>query len=736
MKKEKKWLVVTSLILTTQFTWSQEIDSTQILKEATVSGTRIETDVMEVPRNVTVITHEDMANSQFNNLGELLNSTAGIFTVGAQQNAGMNQSIFMRGTNSNHTTIMIDGVRISDPSGVNNAVDLSEISLSNIERIEIVRGSHSTLYGSSAIGGVINIITKKSKRDGISGDVNLGLGSFGKNTFTNSQNGYINYQFKNKFYVGGNIYLQSTKGFDATRDTIPETDTVYTKLFDADNFNKSDFNIKAGYNGEKTKGYFSFKKSSQKTDLDKLYSGTSKYYNPWGSHPAIYYDGNYQLDFSRNLLNYGISHQINDKFTVQYYGGYSNMERNSIDDSTELEAGVYDKNYFEGNYDGSILNNDLQFDAQLKHLTITVGANHYLEKMNVNTYTKYYFFGYDSVITSYDSIKPNASIFSGYAQLNLNGELVHEKMKKFNLILGGRFNQHSIAGSAFTFSINPSIAIDENTLFYLNYSTGFNAPSLYQLYAPESNYISNITRGNKNLKAETSQTFELGLKNRFNERLMVNFGIYYNQIENVLEYVYLWDKNIGLDTLGQDWMRDDYRGDTYANVGTLSSYGFDMSVEGWISDKLKINSYLSLVFGKLNYDPAGIDATDTMHVQLYSSGLFLNKTHELNQLIRRPSTANFSLTYYPIKELSLFTSFRFTDSRGDNFYDGANGPYGALSARSVPAYGLIDMGIGYIIKKQFHLNLRMENILDKGYTEIVGYNTRGRSIYFNVRVNF
>lgn len=72
----------------------------------------------------------------------------------------------MRGANSNHTVIMVDGMRLSDPSSVDNALDLGELSLTNIERIEIVRGAHSTLYGSSAIGGAVNIITKKNDRLG------------------------------------------------------------------------------------------------------------------------------------------------------------------------------------------------------------------------------------------------------------------------------------------------------------------------------------------------------------------------------------------------------------------------------------------------------------------------------------------------------------------------------------------------------------------------------------------
>ena len=740
MKKEKKIGMVICLTAITISLSAQDSDTTKKLNEVIVSATRTEKNVMEVGRSVTIISKENLEKSIYQNVGELLNSTEGIYVVGAQQNPGMNQTIFMRGTNSNHTVVMIDGVRITDPSGVNNAIDLSEISLSNIEQIEIVRGAHSTLYGSSAIGGVINIITSKPK-DGVSASANIWAGTFGKSTFTNTQNASINYS-KKGFFIGGEAFNQSVKGFDATSDTI--TDASITKKFDNDDFSKFDFNLKGGYKTEKTYGYISFKQSNQFTDIDKVYQGTSKYYNPWGANPDVYYDGNYTLDFKRNLFTYGIEHKFNEKFSIKYYGGYTNMERISTDDSTQINDSVNDKTFYQGIYNGKVLSNEFQASYITKGVILTGGISHYMESMNVNTYYKYYNEWafpspvYDTILSSLDTISPESTIMSEYFQVDLNGSLIDEKLKNINLILGARMNQNSLFGNQLTYSINPSIKPDENSLFYLSWSTGFNAPSLYQLFSPESNYQTMITRGNKTLKAETSASFEIGLKKTISSSLTVGFSVFSNTINNAIEYVYLWNKNIGLDSLGNDWMRDDYYGDTYINIGKMKSRGVELNINGQISKKFAVNANISFVNGSITYNPTTIDLThtDSNHVQLYSNGEFINTEKTSTVLTRRPSTVNISLIYTPIEKLSLGITTRLVDNRYDVFYNSSSGPYGALAQRPVEAYSLIDVTLHYKVNKYFLINLRAENITDVKYQQTIGFNTRGRSIYFGLSFKY
>jgi vitamin B12 transporter len=439
-------------------------------------------------------------------------------------------------------------------------------------------------------------------------------------------------------------------------------------------------------------------------------------------------------------MTYGIEHKLNDKFNIKYYGGYTSMKRTGTDDSTQINDSINDKTFYQGIYNGKVISNELQSTYTTKGINATIGISHYLESMNVNTFYRYYNEWafpspvYDTIKSSLDTIASESSIFSEYLQLEINGSIINDKLDYLNLVIGARMNHNSLFGNQLTYSINPSIKTDENSLLYLSWSTGFNAPSLYQLYSPENNYQSLITRGNKSLQPETSSSLEIGWKKTFSKNLTVGFSVFSNKVENAIEYVYLWNKNIGIDTLGNDWMRDDYFGDTYINIGTLKSKGVELSIHGKVSEKFAINANISLVMGSISYHPDQIDLshTDSNHVQLYSNGEFINKEKSSSILVRRPSTANITLLYSPIKPLTFGLTTRFTDNRYDVFYDSGSGPYGALGQRPVEAYSLVDLSVNYTIKEKFLINVRGENIFDVKYQQTEGFNTRGRCVFFGI----
>ena len=104
---------------------------------------------------VSVITQQQLQRSQGKDLSQLLNEQTGLSISGANSNPGKDKSIFFRGASSNYTIILLDGVPLIDPSGVGGSFDIRLIPLAEIERIEILKGSQATLYGSSAIAGVI-----------------------------------------------------------------------------------------------------------------------------------------------------------------------------------------------------------------------------------------------------------------------------------------------------------------------------------------------------------------------------------------------------------------------------------------------------------------------------------------------------------------------------------------------------------------------------------------------------
>ncbi len=121
--------------------FGQDTLRTLPIKEVVVTATRTEQAALETPRSVAVISSREIENSVYTNVAELLSRTVGMYIVGTGQTPGAHQNIFLRGANSNHVNILIDGVRINDPSSPNSALDLSELSLLNVERIEVIRGS-------------------------------------------------------------------------------------------------------------------------------------------------------------------------------------------------------------------------------------------------------------------------------------------------------------------------------------------------------------------------------------------------------------------------------------------------------------------------------------------------------------------------------------------------------------------------------------------------------------------
>jgi vitamin B12 transporter len=126
----------------------------------TVTATRVEQPAAQVGSSVTVIEGEELRQQGIGSVGEALRRVPGL-TVATNGARGKQTSIFLRGADSGQTLVLVDGVRINDPVG--GAVDLGFLRTDNIERIEVVRGPQSTLYGSDAVGGVVNIITRRGR---------------------------------------------------------------------------------------------------------------------------------------------------------------------------------------------------------------------------------------------------------------------------------------------------------------------------------------------------------------------------------------------------------------------------------------------------------------------------------------------------------------------------------------------------------------------------------------------
>lgn len=150
-----------------------QTDTANVLNPVIVTANKFEQKQQETGKVLTVITQEQLRRNSGRQLSEVLNEQTGIFINGANNNLGANQSISLRGASSANTLILVDGVPVNDASGITSEFDISYININQVERIEILKGAQSTLYGSDAVAGVINIITKKKGVNPIGGYASL-----------------------------------------------------------------------------------------------------------------------------------------------------------------------------------------------------------------------------------------------------------------------------------------------------------------------------------------------------------------------------------------------------------------------------------------------------------------------------------------------------------------------------------------------------------------------------------
>lgn len=465
---------------------------TRVLDEVVVTANKLEQKQSSTGKVITVIAKDQINKSMGRTVAQVLNETVGITINGTYNNAGTNQSVFMRGAATGRTLILLDGIPVSDPSQINNEFDLNLFSINDVERIEICKGAQSTVYGSDAIAGVINIITiKPNASKEMNVNATLSAGNLG--TFRNSVQLYGKI---NKLAYSVRTAQINTNGFSAA------TDTTGIKNYDKDAYHGNASSASAQYqvnNQLSIKAFGMY--SAYKTGIDAGVFNDDKYYN-----------------LHNNVLNTGTGFQYKlPKITLTGNYQFSQTNRNYERDSLDKSAFSF------------FVRNTYFSKTQFAELYATLPINNYIHLLQGFEYR------YGSMNNNYNSVSvygPYAFGFndtsisqsSAYTSLQINNK------KGFFTDLGIRFNKHAKYGNNTTFTINPSYSVSETVRIFGSIASGFKAPSLYQLFDKFS--------GNPNLQPEKSVTYEAGIATMhsgFNSRLVV----FYRDINSGIDYDYV-----------------------------------------------------------------------------------------------------------------------------------------------------------------------------------------------------
>lgn len=437
---------------------------------------------------ITVITKEQIEKSNGRTLSQLLNEQAGVTINGALNNAGAVQTVYVRGAASGRTLILLDGIPVNDPSMINNEFDLNLFSLDNIDRIEICKGAQSTLYGSDAIAGVINVITvNQDVKKPFNVKATLSAGKPG--TFRGNVQLYGKY--KGLTYSVRQAKL-STNGFSSAYDSTG------SKNFDKDGYNGNVTNAQLVYQLNPQLSLKSFLMYSQyKADIDA----------------GVFADErDYTINNSTLTTGTGFNYKkgiVNVTGTYQY----SELKRNYFNDSTYKTSVIFEDNKYYGKTQFVELYGSFKLNNAL---TLLAGGD-----FRYSSYNQYY--ASVSQFGPYNAPPFDTSLHQKalYASLNYSG-----LQGRFNVEVGGRINNHSRYGTNSTYTFNPSFALSKDLRVFASLASGFKAPTLYQLSINEA------------LKAEKSVNIEAGLqlnRNKINTRV-----VYFNRyINNGIDYNYI-----------------------------------------------------------------------------------------------------------------------------------------------------------------------------------------------------
>jgi vitamin B12 transporter len=451
------------------------------LPPVVISATRIPTPETQLGSSVTVITGEEIQRKQERTLPDVLQDVPGLTIVQTGGPGGFT-SVFMRGTNANHTKVLIDGVDAGDPSSTAGAFDFSQILASDIERVEVLRGPQSGLYGSDAIGGVISITTKQgSGPPRVTASVEGGsFGTFNQTAGVSGSASRFNYNFDFSHFHSADTPVTPSGLVPPGRPVNPD---YYDNLTFATRL------------GARVTDDFDLGLVARLVDTT-LRSTSDDFLGP----EAIPSDSDSLEFFSRATAHLVM---FDGAFDQTIGLAYTDYVRQIADPNyTPVSPGFYRGDRVKLDYQGNI--------HLMQGQILTIGAEHQLDEIN-------------------DSGPVQGQMANDAVYLQLQSSFG----ERFFNTTSVRYDNNDRFGGKATFRVAPAFLIPEtSTKFKASVGTGFKAPTLDEMFDsfPEFGFFANPY-----LKPETSVGYDIGFEQSvLNERVSFGATYFHNNITNLI----------------------------------------------------------------------------------------------------------------------------------------------------------------------------------------------------------
>ncbi|MCF8298033.1 MAG: TonB-dependent receptor [Saprospiraceae bacterium] len=691
MKFKIFFLVYIVFLSQTALGQSSNVDDTINIPEFVVTANRSIRNIDDVPGRVAVIDAKTIEELPVQNVDEILRSISSIYVNRSWGIFSQNSSVTMRGLDASaRVLVLVDGVPLNKSAG--GSVNWHLISVNNIERIEVIKGPASTIYGNNAMAGVINIITKNPKKP-LQGEVGLLASSY--NSYGGNFNlSGTNIKKNNGFTWSLNSFYRQGDGYILEKEELRDSTDVNAFLMEYSIAGKLAYSFNKNHKLE-----FAVQ------TYDDLRGQGRKVYEEYGDYMSVNTSNlrlSYEGIFNKTVLNVNSFYQIEDEFKQS--------------ESVSANSGKYKLS---------------DRDSRKDDYGVWVNATTYISDKNILSYGIDLKQGKADVTNTYMT-STDVLIYSGI--LDFYGIFVQDEINllndKLTIVAGARFdnaryykgkliveNPTSNTGFVTPFdedfinskwnSFSPKIALkykfNKSQSVYISYSKGFMPPKLDDL-SKSGKINKGFKLANPELGPEYISNYEIGFNLIFFKKLTIEPSIYYSLGKDFQYFVGTGDS---VDT-GGDAIKPVYQRQNISNVEVI---GAEISTKYQLLKNLQISANYTFNESKIkDYNTDKANGNDI-------SGNFL---------IEVPKHMVYAGLSWKNKYFNTTISYNYISSQ---WYDDEN-------TISIDEYDIIDLQLSREFAKKFYASLNIQNILNDPYIDRKGYLSPGRFITGEIKFKF